>query len=239
MLKVENLEYYYGRIHALRGVSFEITPGDLCTIIGSNGAGKSTLMNSLIGLLDATGDIFFEGKKLLRGKPHTRIERGIVLIPEGRRIFPNLTVTENLLMGGYTVKERNRGVQRAFEIFPVLKERQKQRAGTLSGGEQQMLAIGRGLMANPKLLLLDEPSLGLAPMIVNTVMQTIQQINQQGITVLLVEQNAKKALAIANKACVLEQGIIVRMGTGQELLHDPKILEAYLGGTKKHETQDS
>ena len=233
MLKVENLEYFYGRIHALRGVSFEIEQGDLCAIIGSNGAGKSTLMNSLIGLLDSTGDIYFEGEKLLRGKPHTRLEKGIVLIPEGRRIFPNLTVTENLLMGGYTVKERNTGIQHAFDLFPILKDRQKQRAGTLSGGEQQMLAIGRGLMANPKLLLLDEPSLGLAPIIVNTVMQTIKDINQQGITILLVEQNAKKALAIANKACVLEQGKIIQTGTGQELLNDPKILEAYLGGTKK------
>ncbi len=233
MLKVENLEYYYGRIHALRGVSFEIEKGDLCVIIGSNGAGKSTLMNSLIGLLDASGDVYFEDKKLTRGKPHTRIESGIVLVPEGRRIFPNLTVVENLLMGGFTIKNREEGVERAFEMFPILKERQKQRAGTLSGGEQQMLAIGRGLMTNPKMLLLDEPSLGLAPLIVNSVMQTIKRINEEGITVLLVEQNAKKALAIANKACVLEQGKIVRTGTGRELLNDPKILEAYLGGSRK------
>lgn len=234
ILKIENLEYYYGRIHALRGVSFEMDQGDLCVIIGSNGAGKSTLMNSIIGLLDPSGDLYYEGQKLEKGKPHTRIEKGIVLIPEGRRIFPNLTVTENLYMGGYTVKNPSDGLEKAFELFPVLKDRRNQRAGTLSGGEQQMLAIGRGLMANPKLLLLDEPSLGLAPIIVNAVMQTIKRINEAGISILLVEQNAKKALAIANKACVLEQGRIVQMGTGQELLNDPKILEAYLGGNKKN-----
>ena len=190
MLSVQNLEYYYGRIHALRGVSFEIKEGDLCIIIGSNGAGKSTLMSSLIGMLDATGDIYLNGEKLGREKPYARINRGMVLVPEGRRIFPNLTVTENLMMGGYTAKNREEGIQRAFKMFPVLEERKKQRAGTLSGGEQQMLAIGRGLMANPRLLLLDEPSLGLAPIIVNSVMQTIKRINEQGITILLVEQNA-------------------------------------------------
>lgn len=233
MLKVENLEYYYGRIHALRGVSFEIEQGDLCVIIGSNGAGKSTLMNVLIGMLDGSGDIYFDGEKLAKGKPHTRLEKGMVLVPEGRRIFPNLTVTENLLMGGYLTKDRESGVKRAFEMFPILEERKKQRAGTLSGGEQQMLAIGRGLMSNPRLLLLDEPSLGLAPLIVNDVMQTIKRINEEGITILLVEQNAKKALALANRACVLEQGRIVQTGTGQELLNNPAILEAYLGGSKK------
>ena len=232
MLSVQNLDYYYGRIHALRGVSFEIKEGDLCVIIGSNGAGKSTLMSSLIGMLDATGDIYLNGEKLGREKPYARINRGMVLVPEGRRIFPNLTVTENLMMGGYTAKNREEGIQRAFKMFPVLEERKKQRAGTLSGGEQQMLAIGRGLMANPRLLLLDEPSLGLAPIIINSVMQTIKKINEQGITILLVEQNAKKALAIANKACVLEQGKIIQTGTGQELLNDSKIIEAYLGGTK-------
>ena len=151
MLSVQNLEYYYGRIHALRGVSFEIKEGDLCVIIGSNGAGKSTLMSSLIGMLDATGDIYLNGEKLGREKPYARINRGMVLVPEGRRIFPNLTVTENLMMGGYTAKNREEGIQRAFKMFPVLEERKKQRAGTLSGGEQQMLAIGRGLMANPEL----------------------------------------------------------------------------------------
>ena len=213
MLSVQNLEYYYGRIHALRGVSFEIKEGDLCVIIGSNGAGKSTLMSSLIGMLDATGDIYLNGEKLGREKPYARINRGMVLVPEGRRIFPNLTVTENLMMGGYTAKNREEGIQRAFKMFPVLE-------------------IGRGLMANPRLLLLDEPSLGLAPIIVNSVMQTIKKINEQGITILLVEQNAKKALAIANKACVLEQGKIIQTGTGQELLNDSKIIEAYLGGTK-------
>ena len=228
MLSVQNLEYYYGRIHALRGVSFEIKEGDLCVIIGSNGAGKSTLMSSLIGMLDATGDIYLNGEKLGREKPYARINRGMVLVPEGRRIFPNLTVTENLMMGGYTAKNREEGIQRAFKMFPVL----YRPFSTLSGGEQQMLAIGRGLMANPRLLLLDEPSLGLAPIIVNSVMQTIKRINEQGITILLVEQNAKKALAIANKACVLEQGKIIQTGTGQELLNDSKIIEAYLGGTK-------
>lgn len=233
MLRVENLEYYYGRIHALKGVSFNVEQGHICTIIGSNGAGKSTLMNSIIGLLEPNGKIFVNEKEMKAGKPHTRMAEGVVLVPEGRRIFPNLTVYENLQMGGYMAKKREEGIKRAYELFPILEERKNQRAGTLSGGEQQMLAIGRGLMANPKLLMLDEPSLGLAPLIVNSVMSTIKRINEQGITILLVEQNAKKALSIADEAFVLEQGKIIRKGTGKELLHDPKIIDAYLGGKKE------
>ena len=227
-----DIEKQFPGVKALDHAKLQLRPGSIHALMGENGAGKSTLMSSLIGMLDATGDIYLNGEKLGREKPYARINRGMVLVPEGRRIFPNLTVTENLMMGGYTAKNREEGIQRAFKMFPVLEERKKQRAGTLSGGEQQMLAIGRGLMANPRLLLLDEPSLGLAPIIVNSVMQTIKKINEQGITILLVEQNAKKALAIANKACVLEQGKIIQTGTGQELLNDSKIIEAYLGGTK-------
>ena len=229
MLSVQNLEYYYGRIHALRGVSFEIKEGDLCVIIGSNGAGKSTLMSSLIGMLDATGDIYLNGEKLGREKPYARINRGMVLVPEGRRIFPNLTVTENLMMGGYTAKNREEGIQRAFKMFPVLEERKKQRAGTLSGGEQQMLAVGRALMAKPKMILMDEPSMGLSPLLVKEIFAIIQEVNKQGITILLVEQNAKMALAISDRAYVLETGNISIEGNAADLLNDPRVKKAYLG----------
>ena len=231
MLSVQNLEYYYGRIHALRGVSFEIKEGDLCVIIGSNGAGKSTLMSSLIGMLDATGDIYLNGEKLGREKPYARINRGMVLVPEGRRIFPNLTVTENLMMGGYTAKNREEGIQRAFKMFPVLEERKKQRAGTLSGGEQQMLAIARGLMTKPKLLLLDEPSLGLAPVIVDDMFDIIVRINkEEHIPIVIVEQNAFMAMSISHRTYVLEVGHVAAEGESRQLISDPAIKKAYLGG---------
>ena len=204
MLSVQNLEYYYGRIHALRGVSFEIKEGDLCVIIGSNGAGKSTLMSSLIGMLDATGDIYLNGEKLGREKPYARINRGMVLVPEGRRIFPNLTVTENLMMGGYTAKNREEGIQRAFKMFPVLEERKKQRAGTLSGGEQQMLAIGRGLMANPRLLLLDEPFSALDYQTRLTVGNDIGQIlKHEHKTAILVTHDLSEAVSLADRVLIL------------------------------------
>lgn len=233
MLKVEDLDFSYGKIRALQGVSFELSEGEILAIIGANGAGKSTLMKCIAGLLKPQG-----GRILLKGNPlpsstHDVVSNGIVLVPEGRWIFPGFTVEENLILGGYTSKNVEEGKKRAFRMFPKLEERRKQRAGTLSGGEQQMLAIARGLMADPKLILLDEPSLGLAPLIVNDVIEIIKGVNKEGISVLLVEQNARKALSIAQSACVLEQGKIVRYGSGKELAADESIIESYLGGRKR------
>ena len=229
MLKLDQVEFAYGKIQALRGVSFELNEGEITAIVGSNGAGKSTLMRAIAGLLrPQKGSILFEGKPLPQA-PHLAVEAGISLIPEGRWIFPNLTVEENLLMGGYTVKNRSPGLSKAYRMFPLLEERKRQRAGTMSGGEQQMLAIARGLMSNPRLLLLDEPSLGLAPLIVNEVISIIKEINEQNITVLLVEQNARKSLGVAHQACVMEQGRIVKSGPAAELAKDSSIVSAYLG----------
>ena len=230
MLTIENLEYSYGKIKALNGISATVNTGEIVSIVGANGAGKSTLMRCIAGLLKPqSGEILYDGKPLPH-TPHEVVARGISLVPEGRWIFPNLSVEENLLMGGYLVKDRSVGIARSFAMFPRLEERRYQRAGTLSGGEQQMLAIARGLMSDPKLLLLDEPSLGLAPLIVNEVINIIQQINKEGITVLLVEQNAQAALSIADRGYVLETGKIVTTGTGAELLASPAIKKAYLGG---------
>lgn len=232
MLKIEDLKYSYGKIQALNGVNFEVKEGEIMAIVGANGAGKSTLMRCIAGLLKPQeGKILFNDMQL-SAAAHKVVEQGIALVPEGRWIFPNLTVEENLLMGGYLVKDRQPGVERSFKMFPRLEERRSQRAGTLSGGEQQMLAIARGLMSNPKVLLLDEPSLGLAPLIVNEVINIIDEINQQGVTVLLVEQNARKALKIAHHACVMEQGRIVRYGTGDEIAQDESVVAAYLGKKK-------
>lgn len=233
MLKVENLSFSYGKIQAIRDVSFTLEKGEIMSIVGANGAGKSSLMKCIAGLLKpAAGIISYKDKKL-EPAPHKVVREGICLVPEGRWIFPNLTVEENLLLGGYTNQNRDQSMKRAYEMFPRLDERKKQRAGTMSGGEQQMLAIARGLMSNPEVILLDEPSLGLAPLIVNDIMSIIQNINREGISVLLVEQNARKALAIAHKACVLEQGRIVKSGTGAELAADESIVAAYLGKSKK------
>lgn len=232
MLKVENLKYSYGKIQALNGVNFEVKEGEIMSIVGANGAGKSTLMRCIAGLLQPKeGLISYNGESLQSGA-HNVLAKGIALVPEGRWIFPNLTVEENLMMGGFLVKDRAPGIKNSFEMFPRLEERRNQRAGTLSGGEQQMLAIARGLMSNPKVLLLDEPSLGLAPLIVNEVLEIIDRINQQGVTVLLVEQNAKKALKIAHHACVMEQGKIVKYGTGDEIAKDESVVSAYLGKQK-------
>lgn len=236
MLKVEHLSYSYGKISALRDVSFEMEPGTIKAIIGSNGAGKSTMMNCIAGLLKPSGTIYMEGKKL-ESLPHKVVAKGIALVPEGRRIFPQLSVTENLLMGGYLAKDCKEGLKRSFDLFPRLNERKNQRAGTLSGGEQQMLAIARGLMSSPKVLLLDEPSLGLAPMLVNDVMRYITIINEMGVSILLVEQNARKALGIAHTACVLDQGRIVKEGASSELMHDEGIIAAYLGTSKKKQKE--
>ena len=233
MLRVENLSFSYDKIQAIRNVSFELQKGEIMAIVGANGAGKSSLMKCIAGLLKPQcGEVYLNDKKM-ESAAYRVVESGVSLVPEGRWIFPNLTVEENLLLGGYTSRNRAAGVERSFAMFPRLEERRRQRAGTMSGGEQQMLAIARGLMSNPKVLLLDEPSLGLAPLIVNDIMSIIKQINNEGISVLLVEQNARKALSIAHNACVLEQGQIVKTGTGAELAADESIVAAYLGKTKK------
>ena len=233
MLRVENLSFSYDKIQAIRNVSFELQKGEIMAIVGANGAGKSSLMKCIAGLLKPQcGEVYLNDKKM-ESAAYRVVESGGSLVPEGRWIFPSLTVEENLLLGGYTSRNRAAGVERSFAMFPRLEERRRQRAGTMSGGEQQMLAIARGLMSNPKVLLLDEPSLGLAPLIVNDIMSIIKQINNEGISVLLVEQNARKALSIAHHACVLEQGQIVKTGTGAELAADESIVAAYLGKTKK------
>ena len=230
MLKVDHLSYSYKKIQALRDVSFELRPGEIMAIIGANGAGKSTLMKCIAGVLrPSNGHVTLNGE-VLPPRAHEVVKRRMVLVPEGRWIFPGLTIEENLEIGAYTVSSSAEGKERAFSMFPKLKERRRQRAGTLSGGEQQMLAIARGLMANPEIIMLDEPSLGLAPLIVNDIIHIIQEINRKGVSVLLVEQNAKKALAIADRACVLEQGRIVKRGSGKELAADESIIQSYLGG---------
>ena len=232
MLKIDNLTFSYGKIQALKGVSFEVKQGEILSIVGANGAGKSTLLKCIAGLLKPQGGQISYNSEPLPRSASAVVAKGIALVPEGRWIFPNLTVEENLLMGGYLVKNRKEGREKAYSMFGRLKERHTQRAGTMSGGEQQMLAIARGLMSNPKVLVLDEPSLGLAPLIVNEVIEYIDEINKQGVTILLVEQNARKALKIAHHACVMEQGKIVRYGTGDEIARDESVVAAYLGRKK-------
>ena len=231
MLKVRNLNVYYGGIHAIRGIDIDVERGEIVTIIGSNGAGKSSLLNAVSGMVRYQGEIEYEGQPL-PAQPHNIVKAGICQVPEGRLIFANLTVLENLKMGAYLrtdAKEIERDLERVYALFPRLAEREKQIAGTLSGGEQQMLAMGRGLMSSPELILLDEPSLGLAPMLISTIFEIIGEIKAMGKTILLVEQNAFKALAAADRAYVLEQGIITASGRASELLRDPRIREAYLG----------
>lgn len=232
MLKIDNLTFSYGKIQALKGVSFEVKQGEILSIVGANGAGKSMLLKCIAGLLKPQGGQISYNSEPLPRSASAVVAKGIALVPEGRWIFPNLTVEENLLMGGYLVKNRKEGLEKAYSMFGRLKERHTQRAGTMSGGEQQMLAIARGLMSNPKVLVLDEPSLGLAPLIVNEVIEYIDEINKQGVTILLVEQNARKALKIAHHACVMEQGKIVRYGTGDEIARDESVVAAYLGRKK-------
>jgi branched-chain amino acid transport system ATP-binding protein len=229
MLRIENLIFSYGKIQALKGVSFSMKKGEIVAIIGANGAGKSTLMRCIMGLQKPENGRVYLNDKPLPSSTHLIIKAGVTLVPEGRWIFPNLTVEENLLASGYLIKDRTPGIQKAYEMFPRLRERSKQRAGTMSGGEQQMLAIARGLMSNPHVLLLDEPSLGLAPLIVNEVINIIKLINRQGISILLVEQNARKAMSIAHHVCCLEQGRIVKTGTGEELIADEEVIATYLG----------
>ena len=232
MLAVENLHVSYGHIQALSGVSITVPQGSIVSIIGSNGAGKTTLLNTISGLVkQKQGSIKFKGQELGR-VPHLIVQQGIVQVPEGRKIFAGLTVEENLLAGGYILRDAKHlrsNVNKMMELYPILGSRKHQQAGTLSGGEQQMLAVCRGLMSEPEMILLDEPSLGLAPIIVKSIFDLIGQIRQQGITVLLVEQNAKKALALSDYAYVLENGHVTMEGKGRDLLCDPAVKRAYLG----------
>ncbi|WP_337755438.1 ABC transporter ATP-binding protein [Gallintestinimicrobium sp.] len=233
MLTVENINVYYGVIHALKDISFQVNEGEIVALIGANGAGKTTTLQTVSGMLSAkSGSIRFQDQEISRMSEHKIVKQGISHVPEGRRMFSNLTVLENLKMGAYTRKDKqeiNNSLEMVYERFPRLKERTRQLAGTLSGGEQQMLAMGRALMANPRILLLDEPSMGLSPLLVSEIFDIIQEINKQGVTILLVEQNAKKALSIANRAYVLETGRIVKEDDAQALLHDEAIKKAYLG----------
>ena len=233
ILKVDNINVYYGSIHAIKGVSFEVNQGEIVTLIGANGAGKSTTLNNVAGLLHSkTGSITFLGENLGHLPCHKTVSKGLALVPEGRRVFLQMSVQENLEMGAYT--KPGSGVaadlEHVYELFPRLKERMRQTAGTLSGGEQQMLAMGRALMSRPKLLMLDEPSMGLAPILVEQIFKIIQTLHEAGTTILLVEQNAQAALSIADRGYVLETGKIVTSGTGTELLASPEIKKAYLGG---------
>ena len=233
LLEVKDIHSYYGPVHALRGVSLTVEEGEIVTLIGSNGAGKTTTLRSIHGILPPReGKVVFRGEEI-QGKPaHDMIRRGIAQSPEGRKIFPRMTVLENLEMGAYHRSDRSEikgDLDRVFDIFPRLKERAKQEAGTLSGGEQQMLAIGRALMGRPKLLLLDEPSMGLAPVLVERIFQTIEEINKQGTTILLVEQNANVALEVATRGYVLESGRVVNAAPARDLRQDPRVREAYLG----------
>ena len=233
MLKIKDLHVSYGGIKALRGVDLEVPDGKIVTLIGANGAGKSATLRTISGLVKAeSGSITYDGKELLGLSINKILEQGIAQSPEGRRVFPNLTVLENLKIGAYLRKDRDgieKDVRWIYELFPRLEERHWQPAGTLSGGEQQMLAVGRALMSRPKLLMMDEPSLGLAPLVVQGIFNIIRAINQQGVTVLLIEQNANMALKIADYAYVLETGCITKSGTGAALLADESIKEAYLG----------
>ena len=233
MLKVDDINVYYGAIHAIKGISLEVHEGEIVTLIGANGAGKSTVLKTISGLLRTkTGGIHFLGENITSTAPHKIVERGLAHVPEGRRIFLQMTVQENLEMGAYTCPASGieADLEKVYDQFPRLLERRKQIAGTLSGGEQQMLAIGRALMSKPKLLMLDEPSMGLAPILVEHIFSIIQEMNKAGTTILLVEQNAQMALSIADRAYVLETGLISISGTGQELSESDEIRKAYLGG---------
>jgi branched-chain amino acid transport system ATP-binding protein len=234
VLELDGIEAYYGRVRALNGITLGVDTGEVVALIGSNGAGKTTTLRTISGLLTPPrGRIAFNGRDITGMPAAKRVEQGIVHVPEARRLFPRMTVLDNLRLGAYTRRDRGDGVQqdreRVFELFPRLRERQTQIAGTLSGGEQQMLAMGRALMSRPKVLMMDEPSLGLAPILVETIFQIVAEINQQGIPILLVEQNARKALGVAHRAYVLETGTIVKEGTGQELLQSEDVTRAYLG----------
>ncbi len=232
LLTVDNVNVYYGSIHAVKNISFSVDEGEIVTLIGANGAGKSTTLNTISGLLRSkTGDITFNGESLSKTPVHKIVEKGLVMVPEGRRIFLHLTVEENLEMGAYSrpASEIKNSMEEVYELFPRMKERRQQIGGTLSGGEQQMLAMGRAIMAKPRLIMLDEPSMGLAPLLVDHIFRIIGDMHKRGATILLVEQNAQAALEIADRAYVLETGRIVKTGTGASLMSDPMIKIAYLG----------
>lgn len=235
LLTIENLCVSYGGIKAVKGISLVVPEGDIVTLIGANGAGKSTILRTISGLVKPeSGKITYNGEDITGVQTTTLVEKGITLVPEGRRVFPNLTVLENLKIGAYLRKDNlDEDIQRVYKLFPRLEERSWQLAGTLSGGEQQMLAVGRALMSRPKLIMMDEPSLGLAPIIVNEIMNIIKTINKEGVTILLVEQNANLALRIAHGGYVCETGNITMKGTGMELLNDETVKAAYLGKAKK------
>ncbi len=234
MLEVKDLNVYYGVIQALKGINFEVNEGEIVTLIGANGAGKTTAMHSIMGLIPVTsGTVTYMGQQINHVPPHKIVHMGMTQVPEGRRIFQELTVYENILLGAYIQKDKKaikEDIERVYEIFPRLEERKKQVAGTLSGGEQQMLAMGRALMSRPKLLMLDEPSMGLSPLFVDQVFEVIQRIHREGTTILLVEQNAGKSLAISDRAYVLENGKVAYSGTAKELSESDEIKKAYLGG---------
>ncbi|MGH7773707.1 MAG: ABC transporter ATP-binding protein [Candidatus Binatia bacterium] len=233
MLKVQGLHVYYDAIHALKGISFSVDQGEMVTLLGANGAGKTTTLKTISGLLQPrSGNIELEGRYMGKAEPHEIVRLGVAHVPEGRKIFPRLTVLENLRTGGYTRRASSieEDLDNVFTLFPRLKERRQQIAGTLSGGEQQMLAIGRGLMARPKLLLLDEPSMGLAPFLVEQIFETIRAINQEGVTILLVEQNAAMALAFSQRGYVLETGTVILEGKASDLASNDLVRQAYLGG---------
>lgn len=234
MLEVKDLKVSYGMIEAIKGISFEVNQGEIVSLIGSNGAGKSTTLRTISGIKPAkSGQILYEGQDILKSNAMNIVKAGISQVPEGRHVFKGMSVKENLLMGAYTRKDRDglkEDMEKSFEYFPIIKERLNQDAATLSGGEQQMVAMARALMAKPKLLLLDEPSMGLAPLFIQQIFNIIEEINANGTTVLLIEQNAKQALSISDRAYVMETGKILLSGTGQELLTSEKVQEAYLGG---------
>ena len=233
MLKVENLEVFYGVINAIKGVSFEVNKGEIIALIGSNGAGKTTILHTITGLVKPkSGSILFKGQELTKVPAHKIVKMGMAHVPEGRRIFPQLSVYENLKLGAFILNDKKKfdeNLKYVYDHFPRLKERKNQIAGTLSGGEQQMLAMGRALMSNPEIILMDEPSMGLSPIYVSEIFNIIKEVSADGTTVLLVEQNAKKSLAIADRAYVLETGKIVLSGDADDLLHDDNIKKAYLG----------
>ncbi len=236
MLAIRNLKSYYGRMQALKGVSLHVEEGEVVSLIGANGAGKTTLLNSIVGLVSSrTGQILFSDTDIIQRNPRQIIRMGVSLVPEGRQLFAPLTVMENLILGAYQRYRKDKkseiksDLEKVFVLFPILKERKSQIAGTLSGGEQQMLAIGRSLMARPKLILMDEPSMGLAPLITTQIFQIISELHKQGTTILLVEQNAEAALRISSRAYVMETGRVVLQGMSQELLHNQEVRRAYLG----------
>ncbi|TAJ33771.1 MULTISPECIES: ABC transporter ATP-binding protein [unclassified Bosea (in: a-proteobacteria)] len=237
LLSLRNVSVSYDKVEAVRGVSLAVEPGQIVSVIGPNGAGKTTLMLATMGLLPLVGEVTFEGTNLAGLEVEERVERGICLVPEKRELFSDMSVADNLILGSYSLKDRS-GVDAAlgqvYERFPRLQERRRQKAGTLSGGERQMLALGRALMAKPKLLILDEPSLGLAPLIVREIFRTISSLRELGVSVLLVEQNARAALETADYGYVLETGEIVQQGKADTLIHDPKLIAAYLGGGEGH-----